>query len=101
MQLYEAECSRGEILRSEVRHLLIRRRAYEKRKRREEVHRIGVRTEIRSALGGELIEHPYSSSPKVEQRAHAGEAARIAALREMDLEGEEMTPADAANEFTE
>jgi hypothetical protein len=84
-----------------LRSLLLRRRAYEKRKRREEVHLIGVRNEIRSALGGELIEDPYSS-PKVEQRAHAGEAARIAALREMDLdEGAEMAPADAANELTE
>lgn len=41
----------------------MRRRAYEKRKRREEVHIIGVRNEIRSALGGELIDQEDLHGP--------------------------------------
>jgi hypothetical protein len=79
----------------------MRRRAFEKQKRREEAQLVALRSDVRTLMGDEPIEHPYSSSPKAEQQTDTGEAARIAALREMDIEGEEMTPADAASEFTE
>ncbi|WP_251961575.1 hypothetical protein [Salinibacter ruber] len=55
-------------MRSEIRHLLLRRRAFEKAKRREEIHLIGIRNEIRAALGSDnLIEDPYSAAPAAQE----------------------------------
>ena len=50
-------------MRSEIRHLLMRRRAYEDRMRRQEAHLIGLRNEVRSFAGGDPIEDPYDTSP--------------------------------------
>jgi hypothetical protein len=77
----------------------MRRRAYERRMRRQEVHLIGIRNEIRGALGGEPIEDPYGSST-VEQDTSKSEQARRMALKGMDMEDtEEMAPEEAAKEF--
>jgi hypothetical protein len=67
--------------------------------RRQEVHLIGIRNEIRGALGGEPIEDPYGSST-VEQDTSKSEQARRMALKGMDMEDtEEMAPEEAAKEF--
>jgi len=58
LSLYEAGCTRREILRSELSHLLMRLRAYKRRMRREEVHVLGQRNEVRSAFGGDPVD-PY------------------------------------------
>lgn len=76
----------------------MRRRAYEKRKRREEVHLIGIRNEIRGAMGGDPIEDPYASP--VQQDSGKDSAARTQLLRQMDLGGtEELAPEDLAEEI--
>ncbi len=79
-------------MRSEIRHLLMRHRAYENRKRREEAHLIGLRNEVRGAFGAEPID-PHSTSSS--QDTGKDEAARHAMLREMDLNTDrEATPQD-------
>jgi len=45
-------------MRSELSHLLMRLRAYKRRMRREEVHVLGLRNEVRSAFGGDPVD-PY------------------------------------------
>lgn len=97
LRLYEAGVGREEILESELRHLFLRHRAYEQRTRRQEIHLIGLRNEIRSALGSnELIEHPYGTS-STSQDTGKDEAARHAMLRQMDLDGtEEVAPEDVS-----
>ena len=94
----EAGVSRDEIMRSEIRHLLMRRRAYEKRKRREEIHLIGIRNEIRSALGSDdLIEDPYGST-EVSQADTKDAAARKELLRRMTFEDTQpMAPEDLSH----
>jgi len=73
----------------------MRRRAYEKRKRREEVHLIGVRNEIRGALGGDPIEDPYSSTS---QDTGKDEVARRELLKNTDFsDTEEMAPGDMSD----
>lgn len=86
---------------SEVRHLLMRRRAYEKRKRREEAHLIGIRNEIRGALGSDnLIEDPYGTS--VEQATTKDAAARKELLKRVDFsDTKEMAPDDMSDLTTE
>lgn len=72
-------------MRSELSHLLMRRRAYEKRKRREEVQTIGLRNEVRQFAGGDPIESPYSTS----QDTNKDEQARHAMLRQTDFDDTE------------
>lgn len=84
-------------MRSELRHLLMRHRAFEKRKRRDEVHIVGLRNEVRGAFGADPID-PYSASSKKEQSTGKDEAARHAMLRQMDIsEEEEMTAGELQN----
>lgn len=85
-------------MRSEVRHLMMRRRAYEKRMRREEVHLIGIRNEIRGALGSDnLIEDPYGTA-KAQQATTKDAAARKELLKRVDFEDtEEMAPDDMSD----
>lgn len=72
----------------------MRRRAFEKRKRREEIHLVGIRNEIRGAVGADPIENPYDTSP-ARQDTGKGEAARKEMLRRMDFSGTEpMSPED-------
>lgn len=93
MSLYEAGCTTEEILQSELRHLLMRQRGYENRKRRENAHVIGLRNEVRGFLGADPID-PYSSSTQ-QQSTDKSEAARHAMLRQMDLGTDrEATPED-------
>ncbi|MCS3827445.1 hypothetical protein GGP85_002915 [Salinibacter ruber] len=82
-------------MRSELRHLFMRHRAYERRKRREEIHLIALRNEVRGAFGADPV-NPYSStSPSTSQDTDKDEAARHAMLRQMDLDDtEEATPQD-------
>ncbi|MCS4139592.1 hypothetical protein GGQ13_003047 [Salinibacter ruber] len=82
-------------MRSELRHLLMRHRAYENRKRREEAHLVGLRNEVRGAFGADPIE-PYSSS--TQQQTDKSEAARKAALRQTDFDDTEpVAPSDMSN----
>jgi len=50
------------VLQSSLRHLLIRQRAFERRVRRQEVHMVGLRNEVRSAFGADPID-PYEQDP--------------------------------------
>lgn len=89
-------------MRSELRHLLMRHRAFEKRKRREEIHFIGIRNEIRSALGSDnLIEDPYSAGDSVDQATSKDAAARKELLRRVDFEDTEPMSVEGASELTE
>lgn len=73
----------------------MRHRAYENRKRREEIHLIGVRNEIRGIMGGDPIEDPYSTSSRESQDTGKDEAARHAMLRQVDFsDTEEATSHD-------
>jgi len=84
-------------MRSQLSHLLMRHRAYENRKRREEVHLIGLRNEVRGLAGGSLIEDPYGTA-STEQDTDKGEQARKEVLRRMDFDDtEEMAPADMSD----
>lgn len=73
-------------MRSELSHLLMRRRAYEKRKRREEVQTIGLRNEVRQFAGGDPIESPYSAAAPATDK---DEQARHAMLRQTDFDDTE------------
>lgn len=80
-------------MESELRHLFMRHRAYENRKRREELQLIGIRNEVRGAFGAEPV-NPYGDAPS-SQDTDKDEAARHAMLRQMDLDTErEATPSD-------
>jgi len=48
-------------MHSEISHLLIRQRAFERRTRRQEIHLVGLRNEVRSAFGADPID-PYEQS---------------------------------------
>jgi len=75
----------------------MRHRAYENRKRREEVHLIGIRNEIRGAMGGDPIEDPYSPTV-AEQDTSKSEQARRTALKHVDFsDTEELAPDEAAD----
>ncbi|MCS4087304.1 hypothetical protein GGQ10_002130 [Salinibacter ruber] len=96
-----AGASRGEILRSEIRHLLLRQRAFEKRKRREEVQLIGIRNEMRGIMGGEPIEDPYSAGDSAQQATSKDAAARKELLRRMDFEDTEPMSVEDTSALTE
>jgi len=83
-------------MRSELRHLLMRHRAYEKRKRREEVHIVGLRNEVRGFAGADPLDRDdLYGGPKSSQDTDKDEAARHAMLRQMDLDDTEpMMPED-------
>lgn len=87
-------------MRSELRHLLMRHRAFEKRKRREEVHIVGLRNEVRGAFGADPID-PYSASSKKEQSTGKDEAARHAMLRQMDFSNTEEMAVEDTSALTE
>jgi len=90
--------SMPEIKRTEIRYLLMQRRAYERRMRRQEVHILGLRNELRSFAGADPIEDPYGTSSSTEQNTSKSEQARMMALKNMDLEGtEEMAPEEMAH----
>jgi hypothetical protein len=68
----------------------MRRRAYEKRKRREDVHVIGVRNEIRGALGADPIDPSGAGpSPPTEAEEDALDALKYRVQQETDLVIEE------------
>lgn len=78
--------------RETVATLLLYRQAYSRRKRREEIHLLGLRNEVRSFMGADPIENPYGDA--TQPGTDKDEAARKALLRQMDLDGEEMAPED-------
>lgn len=83
-----------------MRHLLMRHRAYENRMRRQEVHLVGLRNEVRSFMGGEPIDPYDTSQSQLGQDTNNDSAARNAMLRQMDLSGgEEIAPEDLADEL--
>jgi hypothetical protein len=53
--------TRQEVHRSDVRELFLRQRAYEDRMRRRDAHLIGLRNDVRQALGGDPID-PYGTA---------------------------------------
>lgn len=67
MRLYATGATRRAILEGDLRHLLMRLRGYRDRMRRQEMHLIGLRNEVRSAFGADPID-PYSgpSSPSAQ-----------------------------------
>lgn len=75
---------------------MLRTRAYERRKRREELHVVALRNEVRSMVGADPI-NPYSTEGRLTQETDKDEAARHALLRQMDLDdegGKILTPDD-------
>jgi hypothetical protein len=83
-RLYTAGCTREEVRRSSLRHLLIRQRAFERRTRRQEAHLVGLRNEVRSAFGADPID-PYEATHH-NQDTDASEEARRALLRQIDVD---------------
>jgi hypothetical protein len=69
----------------------MRRRAYEKRKRREDVHVIGVRNEIRGVLGADPIDpwEPGRPSPPTDAEEDALDALKYRVQQETDIVIEE------------
>lgn len=72
-------------MRSTLRHLLIRQRAFERRTRRQEAHLVGLRNEVRSAFGADPID-PYDEPTQHNQNTDASEEARRALLRQIDVD---------------
>jgi len=89
-------------MRSELSHLLMRHRAYENRKRREEIHLIGIRNEIRGAMGGDRLEHEdIYGSTSTSQETNKGEQARKEVLRRMDFDDTEQLAPEDMSDLTE
>lgn len=92
--IYEAGLSPAEARREVISTLFLYRQGYERRKRREEVHLIGLRNEVRSFAGGEPLDPDDLYGGRVSQDTGKDEAARHAMLRQMDLDDTEPVAPD-------
>lgn len=89
-------------MRSELRHLLMRHRAYEKRKRREEVHIVGLRNEVRGFAGDDPLDRDdLYGVPKSSQDTDKDAAARKELLRRVDFSDTEEMAVEDTSELTE
>jgi hypothetical protein len=98
LTLYEAGCTRDEIMSSDLSHLLLRSRAYERRMQREEAMNLALVNEVRTFKGADPID-PHDLSPSPSQEVDKDEAARHELLRQMDFDDSEELGPDEFNDL--
>jgi hypothetical protein len=95
--VYAAGVTPAEAKRLPIRELLLVQQAQERRARRQELQLIGLRNDVRSALGGDPID-PYGRADTDGQDTDLGDAARHALLRQTDFSDSESPSSDRSTE---